>query len=391
MISPRSNLHAPGQPSAARARHAVCVAGSPPVRADTPPVSRSSSGGAGEEGFALVLVLIVVALLVALVVEFNYSAEVELEMARSYVESIQAAYLAEAGVEVAMALLRTDDSKGADGQPIDSSQDQWALIGQYGPISLDEESSVYLNIEDTSRYLNVNRLVDDSGAPDEKVAGVFEELLRQLGRDDAAALVDSVIDWIDADDQVTGDGAEDAYYRGLDPPVEIANHRLLSAEELGLVKGFRDQPQILQGTKDVPGLLKLITVYGDKGLNLNTVDLDDEYPWLLTSLGGADTQGQTVIDESTADDIRAARAEEPFDTPSRIKKFIDQDPYNAIQKGGPGVRLLEVTSAYFTIRAVGIVGSLESSSAGELTRKSVTAVVKRESNGTVKILYWREE
>jgi len=371
------------------ARHAVLCAGDPPARHGTAvPPPGGTGGGSGEQGFALVLVLVVVGLLATLVVQFNYSSRVELELARSYVESIQAAYLAEAGVHVGMALLRTDDNKSADGKVIDTVEDQWAQAIPYIPV---DEGFVLLSIEDTSRFLNVNRLVNDTGETvDEEVAGVFEELLRQLGRDDAAALVDSVIDWIDPDDQITNDGAEEVYYRSLDPPVEIANHRLLSAEELRLVKGFDDQ--LLQGTEEVPGLLRLITVHGPKALNLNTVDLEG-YPWLLTSLGGADTQGQTVIDETIADDIRAARSEEPFSDPVQIKTrgFVDQNQYNAIQKGGPGVRLLEVTSSYFTIRAVGAVGKPEAGGGEELTQKSVIAVVKRDPGGKVKILYWREE
>jgi len=374
------------------ARHAVPCSGCLPTRHDAaPPLPGGAGGGSGEQGFALVLVLVVVGLLVTLVVQFNYSSRVELEMARTYVESIQAAYLAEAGVHVGMALLRTDDNKSADGKVIDTVEDQWAQAIPYIPV---DEGFVLLSIEDTSRFLNVNRLVNDTGETvDEEVAGVFEELLRQLGRDDAAALVDSVIDWIDPDDQITNDGAEEVYYQSLDPPVEIANHRLLSAEELRLVKGFDDQ--LLKGTEEVPGLLKLITVHGPKGLNLNTVDVEG-YPWLLTSLGGADTQGQTVIDETIADDIRAARSPdtgEPFSDPVQIKTrgLVDQNQYNAIQKGGPGVRLLEVTSSYFTIRAVGAVGKPEAGGGEELTQKSVIAVVKRDPGGKVKILYWREE
>ena len=385
----RSTHDVVAPPSSVGARHAVPGPGWLATRrAAVSPLPGEAAGGPGEQGFALVLVLVVVGLLVTLVVQFNYSSRVELEMARTYVESIQAAYLAEAGVHVGMALLRTDDNKSADGKVIDTLEDQWAQAIPYIPV---DEGFVLLSIEDTSRFLNVNRLVNDTGETvDEEVAGVFEELLRQLGRDDAAALVDSVIDWIDPDDQITNDGAEEVYYQSLDPPVEIANHRLLSAEELRLVKGFDDQ--LLQGTEEVPGLLKLITVHGPKALNLNTVDVEG-YPWLLTSLGGADTQGQTVIDETVADDIRAARTEEPFSDPVQIKirGLLDQTQYNAIQKGGTGVRLLEVTSSYFTIRAVGAVGKPEAGGGEELTQKSVIAVVKRDPGGKVKILYWREE
>jgi type II secretory pathway component PulK len=392
MMSSRSISGIVARPFAGGTRRALPVPGRQPAGSGAAPSSsRGAGGGTGEEGFALVLVLVVVGLLVTLVVQFNYASRVELELARSYVESIQAAYLAEAGVHVAMALLRTDDNESADGHVIDTLDDQWAQAIPYIPV--DDASSVYLSIEDTSRYLNVNQLVTDSGdAVNERLAGVFEELLRQLGRDDAAALVDSVIDWIDPDDQITADGAEDAYYRGVDPPVEIANRRLLSVEELRVVKGFRDDPQLLQGTEEVPGLLKLITAYGTKAFNINTMDAADGYPWLLTSLGGADIQDhQAVIDETTADEIRAARLDEPFATDTDIKNRALTESYRAIQYGGPGVRLLEVTSSYFTIRAVGFVGKLQPGGDDELTQKSVTAVVKRDTGGKVKILYWREE
>jgi len=345
----------------------------------------------GEQGFALVLVLVVVGLLATLVVQFNYGSQVELELARSYVESIQAAYLAEAGVHVGMALLRTDDH---DQGAIDSLEDQWAQAIPYIPV---EEGYVLLSIEDNNRRFNVNRLVNE--ANDQVDAGlvpIFEELLTQLGRTDAVALTDSLIDWLDKNDQVTGDGAEEDYYRNLDPPVEIANRPLLSASELALIKGFDNK--LLYGGEDVPGLLELVTTTGDGLLNVNTVDPDpDKYPWILTSLAGTDQQGQGVtLDETQADDWRAARAEDPFPNPTDLKTrgILDQDTLNALQKppqSGGRTRLLEAKSTSFTIYATGAVGQGEDIQGGDLTQKSVTAVVARDSNGNVKILYWREQ
>ena len=362
--------------------------------AGPPPVSAAETAPAGERGFALVLVLVVVGLLVTLVVQFNYGSEVELELARSYVESIQASYLADAGVHVAMALLSTDDNKNDQGQPIDTLDDQWAQAIPYIPV---EEGYVLLTIEDNNRRFNVNRLVNPANDQvDEGLVPIFEELLTQLGRSDAVALTDSLIDWLDKNDQVTGDGAEEDYYRNLDPPVQIANGPLLSASELALVKGF--DAKLLYGGEDVPGLLQLVTTSGDGTLNVNTVDPDpDKYPWILTSLVGTDQQGQEVtVDENKANDWRATRLDHPFPNPTELKNLgiLDSDTLNALQKippSGGRTRLLEAKSNSFTIYATGAVGQGEDVQSGDLTQKSVTAVVSRDDNGNVKILYWREQ
>jgi hypothetical protein len=162
------------------------------------------------------------------------------------------------------------------------------------------------------------------------------------------------------------------------------------------VKGFDDK--LLYGGEDVPGLLELVTTAGDGLLNVNTVDPDpDKYPWLLTSLAATDDQGQQhIVDEAMANDWRAARAEDPFPTPTDLKTrgILDQETLNALQRppqsaGRP--RLLEAKSTSFTIYATGAVGQGEDIQSGDLTQKSVTAVVTRDNNGIVKILYWREQ
>lgn len=331
---------------------------------------------------ALVLTLVVVGLLAALVIQFNYSGQVELELARSYVESVQAAYLAEAGVEVAKALIRTDD------QNADSMEDQWAMAMPVIPV---EEGFVALSIEDASRMLDLNRLINTTGTRlNEPLVGVVTELLNQLGRDDAAALVDAVIDWIDPDDQVRPEGAEENHYRGLDPPVVIPNRPLLSPVELGLVKGFdRD---LLYGHDDLPGLLTLATVWGDGRVNINTADPEaDKKPWILESLAGADAKGEVTIDEARANEIRDARIDEPFETPNQVKTrgILAQDEYNAIQTQAAGV--LATTSRYFIIRSAGAVGNVDATGGGDLTQRTITTVVSRGTSGKLETLYWREE
>ncbi len=331
---------------------------------------------------ALILTLVVVGLLAALVIQFNYSGQVELELARSYVESVQAAYLAEAGVEVAKALIRTDE------QEVDSLDDQWAMAIPVIPV---EEGFVTLAIEDANRKLDLNRLINATGTKvNEPLVGVVEELLTLLGRDDAPALVDSLIDWIDPDDQVRGEGAEENYYNGLDPPVVIPNRPLLSPGELGMVKGFdRD---LLYGSDELPGLLQLVTVWGNGRVNINTADPEAEKkPWVLESLAGADAKGEVVLGEERANEIRDSRVDEPFTSPIQVKTrgILEQAEYNAIQTQAAGV--LATASTTFIIQATGAVGSIDAAGGGDLTQRTITTVVQREKSGRLRTLYWREE
>jgi hypothetical protein len=52
---------------------------------------------------------------------------------------------------------------------------------------------------------------------------------------------------------------------------------------------------------------------------------------------------------------------------------------------------LEAKSTSFTIYATGAVGQGDDIQSGDLTQKSVTAVVARDDSNKVKILYWREQ
>jgi len=189
---------------------------------------------------------------------------------------------------------------------------------------------------------------------------------------------------------VHGNGAEENYYRGLDPPRVIANRPLLSPGELGLVKGFdRD---LLYGRDELPGLLSLVTVWGDGRVNINTADPQaDQRPWILESLAGADGQGQVVIDEERANEIRDARLLEPFSSPIQVKTrgILAEAEYNAIQTQAAGV--LATASKHFIIQATGAVGSTDAGGGGSLTQRTITTVVTRTTGGKLATLYWREE
>jgi general secretion pathway protein K len=73
------------------------------------------------------------------------------------------------------------------------------------------------------------------------------------------AVVDSIIDWTDLDDEHQPEGAESEYYSRLDPPYEAKNNLINSPEELLGVKGMTSD--LLYGAAGRPGLRDVISVY----------------------------------------------------------------------------------------------------------------------------------
>ena len=80
---------------------------------------------------------------------------------------------------------------------------------------------------------------------------------------DRDTVADSILDWRDANREHRLNGAEEDYYRGLDPPYSAKDGPLDVLEELLLVRGVT--PQIFGGGKvdgkTLPGLRRLLSVH----------------------------------------------------------------------------------------------------------------------------------
>src|SRR5262249_46209370 len=121
-------------------------------------------------------------------------------------------------------------------------------------------------------------------------------------------IVNSILDWIDPDDEPRANGAEDDYYQSLTPPYHCKNAALDSLEELLLVKGVT--AQLLFGD-DVnrtglddqgnpvadQGWAAYLTVHsrernldsqGNPRIYVNSSDLNQLYTDLSTALGNED-------------------------------------------------------------------------------------------------------
>jgi general secretion pathway protein K len=151
----------------------------------------------------------------------------------------------------------------------------------------------------------------------------FRRLLRRTGLPES--LADAVVDWIDADDDVTRPaGAEDAYYIARDPAYRTANRKVSEIGELLLVKGFTDVAllRLAPYLTALPGATKV-------NVNCASAEL------LEAILPGVSAAGARAI--------IAARDQKPYGSKLEFSRRLPESAAHAAQE------LLDVRSDYFVV------------------------------------------
>ncbi len=192
---------------------------------------------AGRSGVVLVLVLWLMAFLSMMVLSFLRNERIELRVASGQADRMRAMELCKSGVAMAAAVLASDETA------YDTAFDEWKgsdedfkehVMGDDGYFSLifndlDDQAEIAYGLSDENGKINLNSAPADVLA---ELPGMDEEI--------AAAIVD----WRDEDED-TQNGAESAYYQGLDPPYACKNAPFETVEELLFVKGVT--PDLLYG------------------------------------------------------------------------------------------------------------------------------------------------
>ncbi len=227
---------------------------------------------APQRGVIMIAVLLIVALVAGLAIKYTSQYQLGLARAEARWHGAQARVFLQGTEEVAKLLFAS-----ADLDPnIDYLGEPWS---NEVPIE-DEGVSGVAHMEDATARLNLNDMdtqIDPNkpqGQADRysQVQRRFIRLLQTfpdipLGQQEAESMLEAVVDWQDGDNAESGiGGAEGNYYQGLPDPYLPANAPFTSLDELRLVRGFRELPQL------VTRLLPYITVLPPKsGLNVNTL------------------------------------------------------------------------------------------------------------------------
>jgi general secretion pathway protein K len=186
----------------------------------------------------------------------------------------------------------------------------------------------HVRLQDESGKIDINRLNDAN-------AQVLRNLLVLLGTDmqDADTVVDSILDWRDADELHRLNGAESQYYRGLPNPYGAKNADFEVLDELLLVRGVT--PDLLYGTAERKGLIHFITLFSRTG-RINPAAAPRE---ILSALPGIAPQ---AVEQITA----LRESGRTFDM-QEVYGFIGEGYQAAARYLGAG------QSAVFTIESIG--------------------------------------
>jgi general secretion pathway protein K len=316
-----------------------------------------------QKGIALITVILIVVVLVAVVIELNRLSRADIYDAVNISDGIQLSYIAKSGVYGAAAILA--------GSPYDydTLRDDWAKMETISLQSgaLFNNGYFIAHIEDETGKIPLNKLIS-GGDFNEEIKTMLIRLLLQpefgLTRSQAEDIAASLKDWMDADDETTPGGAEASFYTALDPPYSTKNAPMDCIEEMLMVKGITKE--LFNGTKERPPLAQLLTVDSDGRININTA------PKLVL---------RSLSDEITpkmADDMDEYRRREGNDLSD--PQWYKRVPGMAAVNISPD--LITVKGSYFKIVSTGKMNEMN---------KTVTAVVQKADNQSVRVVKWRQD
>jgi general secretion pathway protein K len=222
-----------------------------------------------QRGVALVTAIMIVAIAAAVAAKIAFANQVWFRQMENVSDRGATDLLRRGALHWASVALLEDAAQNST----DHLGEPWA---QGLPVLPVEGGAIKVSIEDAQGRFNLNNLVQNN-QPSPGDALIFQRLLVVLQLN--PLLVNALIDWIDADNNVTSPGgAEDVDYLNLKTPYRAANQPLASVDELRLVKGF--------DAKTVELLLPFVTALPPgqhTAINVNTAP-----PEVLAALANKD-------------------------------------------------------------------------------------------------------
>jgi len=183
-----------------------------------------------ERGVAAITAVLIVAVAASAAALMLAQQSAMLDQTSLVAARAQADNFARAGVDWSRGILLQDMATSGNYDGLDEG---WAQPLAGMPV---ERAVVSGALTDEQGKFNLNNLLNGLQKSDADVQA-FQRLLALL--DLPPSLSDAVVDWIDVDSTVTGNGgAEDPYYLSLSRPYRAANRLMVQVEELYRIRGF---------------------------------------------------------------------------------------------------------------------------------------------------------
>lgn len=316
-----------------------------------------------EQGVALIVVILMISIIVVIALQMNRASRSEVYDAANLRDRVRLFYVAKSGFSLGQVLLRENQNS------FDALNEVWATADKV-VVQTDSlfgaRGELRLVIEDESGKIPINKLVNGNDF-NLDVRNILIRLLSQpefgLNQNRAQEIVEAIKDWIDTDDNVTGEGAESSYYSSLAKPYTAKNGPLDCIDELLMIKGISQE--LYDGSAGRAGLKDLVTLYGDGRININTAP-----KLVLRSL----SQDMTVEAVEKLDNYRKTNGED-LSIPTWYQKIVTGIAIDT--------RLITTRSDYFRVSSVGVSGDM---------RITVTGILMRDHNTKkMKLLSWKAE
>jgi len=349
---------------------------------ETLPVTRP------RQAFVILVVLVAIVILTLSVYTFLGLMQIEDQAARLQTKRIQSKYLVDSGVDYARLFLSNNAAtiEGAGGwwDNPDRFQAVPVVMESVRPENLGYFCIVTSNMDDDGMpYGHRFGLTNESSKVNLNVLPYLDLLVPGTARNLLLALpgmteeiADSILDFIDSDDEPREYGVEGSYYNSMNPPYDAKNGPLDSLEELLLVAGVT--PELLYGL-DVNrngildpdelasggisaidadmhlGLISYLTLYSKESnlnaeglarINLNGPDLEQLYDDLKSAYN--DDWANFIIYYRTAEQ---APATTPPTEESAVIRPASQYPLNfeGLESRRTFTSILDLINAYIKV------------------------------------------
>ncbi len=292
-----------------------------------------------QRGTVLIMVLLIVAVVTALAV--NFSSAFQLSLARGEVRwhGAQASAYLQGAEELAIKFLQDDRANNE----IDHLEEDWAQEASPFPV---EGGWLLGRIVDAQGLFNLNSLagnVDAGRSGAERFTPSQRRFIRLLqtfenmpvSENEAVALMEAIIDWLDADDEPTGfGGAESGFYSSQELAYHPANQLFSSVSELRLLRHMN--PSLYKVLAPVVVVLPEAT-----DININTATLP-----VFQSLNVGSSLSPLAAGD--AQQLLEARGSEGYED---LQDFVDSPSLAGLLAEGALIETdnLSVNSEYFLI------------------------------------------
>ena len=310
----------------------------------------------GSEGSVLVVSFFVLALLAMFMTTVGYVARQRFQMVSRLDTRQKLRYIGDSGVQKAIHVFVMHRERHPT---YDSLNQSWSRnepefkdvkVGD-GFFSVYRSEDFPLDAESSGEEPPAQGLVDEESKINinaVRLTDILRRLFREatgLSDGEVAAWVDALEDWIDEDNDTRSLGAEDRYYRGLNPPYLPRNGVLATLSELQWIKGIT--PEIYRKMKPY------ITLHSSGRVNLNTASEP-----VLSALGFIPSLVSKIKNyRSGRDGLIGTEDDQSFDNVSTAAQQLAKEGYlsdneranfDAVIQSG----FLSVKSQFFTAQVL---------------------------------------